>query len=148
MTFLKWSIVQCVWERVVPQSYDCHWQIKIMIILYNNYSSIRCTTLWLIFAFQFCSHTSSSNQHWMALISICQLLGTKPKHWKNNLTSNFFVISYPMSFNDLDGLKLSKATSGGATPFTANPCPSRTYSCKEETLKKLLTYSTIQYDIQ
>ena len=32
-----------------------------------------------------------------------------------------------MSFNDRDGLKLSKGSSGGATPFTLNPCLSRTY---------------------
>lgn len=33
----------------------------------------------------------------------------------------------PISFNDRDGLKLSKGSSGGATPFTLNPCLSRTY---------------------
>lgn len=33
----------------------------------------------------------------------------------------------PISFNDCDGLKLSKGSSGGATPFTLNPCLSRTY---------------------
>ena len=73
-------LCKCVWERGVPQSHDCHWEIK---WLYNNivYSSIPCTipctTSHNDFVFQFCFHTSSSNQHWIALmISSCQLLGT------------------------------------------------------------------------
>ena len=73
---------KCVWERGVPQSHDCHWQIK---WLYNNivYSSIPCTTSHDDFVFQFCSHTSSSNQHWIALmISSCQLLGTSTQTLK------------------------------------------------------------------
>lgn len=84
-------LCKCVWERGVPQSHDCHWQIK---WLYNNivYSSIPCTTSHNDFVFQFCSHTSSSNQHWIALmISSCQLLGTSTQTLKKNLTSNFLL---------------------------------------------------------
>ena len=36
--------------------------------------------------------------------------------------------TYPISFKDRDGLKLSKGSSGGATPFTLKPWLSRT--CK------------------
>lgn len=45
----------------------------------------------------------------------------------SHLNLKFTWKTDPISFNDRDGLKLSKGSSGGATPFTLNPCLSRTY---------------------
>ena len=43
--------------------------------------------------------------------------------------------THPISFSDRDGLKLSRGSSGGATPFTFNPCLSRTCGKKQKTKK-------------
>ena len=45
-------------------------------------------------------------------------------------------LAYPISFSDRDGLKLSRGSSGGATPFTFNPCLSRTCGKKKKKKKR------------
>ena len=50
-------------------------------------------------------------------------------------------LTHPNSFNDRDGLKLSRGSSGGATPFTFNPCLSRTCG-KKSTINNNSPYNS------
>jgi len=54
----------------------------------------------------------------------------------DELKTTIRFLTHPNSFNDRDGLKLSRGSSGGATPFTLNPCLSRTCSQKSLTVNE------------